>query len=71
MLTSEEEFQFWEKTEVRGSQILGNSVDVPTIHSADPLIFLLPNYFVGGFMVLMRDDFFLLQTGPFLMNFFI
>ena len=38
-LTSEEEFEFWEEMEVRGSQIWGNRVDVPTIHSADPLSF--------------------------------
>jgi hypothetical protein len=51
-LTSEEEFEFWEETEIRGSQILGNRVDVPTIHSAGPLIFPLPNYFVGGLLQL-------------------
>jgi hypothetical protein len=44
-LTSEEEFEFWEETEVRGSQKLGNRLDVPTIHSADPLIFPLPKHF--------------------------
>jgi hypothetical protein len=50
-LTSEEEFEFWEETEDRGSQIwgsnLGNRVDVPTIHSADPLIFPLAKHFCG------------------------
>jgi hypothetical protein len=45
--TSEEEFEFWEDREVRGSQIWGNRVDVPTIHSADPLIFPLPKHFCG------------------------
>jgi len=45
-LTSKEEFEFREEIEVRGSQI-GNSVDVPRIHSADPLIFSLPKHFCG------------------------
>jgi len=37
---------------------MGNRVDVPTIHSADPLIFPLPNTSVGGCTVLMKDDYF-------------
>ena len=43
-------------------------MDVPTIHIADPLIFPLPKHFCGR--VLIKDDFFLLQTGSFLTDFF-
>jgi len=46
-LTSEEEFEFWEEREVRGSQIWGKRVDVPKIRTADPLIFPLPKHFCG------------------------
>jgi hypothetical protein len=72
-LTSGEEFEFWDEIEVRGSQIWGKRVDVPTIHSADPLIFPLPKQFYGR--VHCPDErsffFFFLQTGPFLTHFFV
>ena len=49
-LTSEEDFEFWEEMEPN----LGNRVDIPTIRSADPLIFLLPKHFCE--LVLCRDE---------------
>jgi hypothetical protein len=45
-LTSEEEFEFWEETSQREPN-LKERVDVPTIHSVDPLIFPLPKHFCG------------------------
>jgi hypothetical protein len=58
-LTSEEEFEFWEEIEVRGSQIWRIGLMFPQF------IVPLPNTFVGVYIVLMKDDFFLLQTGLF------
>jgi hypothetical protein len=40
-LTSEEEFEFWGRDRSQRESNLVNRVDVPTIHSADPLIFPL------------------------------
>ena len=64
-LTSKEEFEFWEEIEVESEPNLGNRVNLPTIHSADPLIFPLPKQFVGGCIVLMKDDFFFCKPGLF------
>jgi len=70
-LTSEEEFEFWEETEVKRESNLGNRVDVPTIRSADPFIFPLPKHFcVPVHCPDERWFLFLLQTGSFL-NFLI
>ena len=45
-LNSEEEFEFGEER-IQREPNLGNRVDVPTIHSADPLIFPFPKHFCG------------------------
>jgi hypothetical protein len=46
-LTSEEEFEFLEEIRSQSEPKLGNRVDVPTVHSANPLIFPLPKHFCG------------------------
>jgi hypothetical protein len=49
---------------------LGNSVDISTFRSADPLIFTLPKDFCGRVHCPDERWVFLLQTGSFLMYFF-
>ena len=46
-LTSEEEFEVFERDRSQKEPNMGNRVDVSKIHSADPLIFLLPKHFCG------------------------
>ena len=70
-LTSEEEFEFWEETEVRGSQMWGIGWMFQQFILQIPSFSHCQNTFVGGCIVLMKNDFFLLlQTESFLMNFF-
>jgi hypothetical protein len=69
-LTSKEEFGFWEETEVRGSQIWGIGWMFQQFIVQIPSFSHCQNAFVGSCIVLMKDDFFLLQTGSFLTNFF-
>jgi hypothetical protein len=70
-LTSEEEFEFWEETEVRGSQIWGTWWMFQQFIVQIPEFSHCQNTFVGVCIVLMKDDIFLLQTGSFLTNFFV
>jgi len=46
-LTSEEEFGFLGRDRSQREPNLGKRVDVPTVHSADTLIFPLPKHFCG------------------------
>jgi hypothetical protein len=68
-MTSVEDFQFWEDKEVKRKPNLENSVDVPTIHSADPLIFALPKHFYGR-LHCPDERYFSLANRIFLTNFF-
>ena len=70
-LTSEEEFEFWEETEGRGSQIwgIGRMFQQFIVHI--PSLSHCQNTFVGRCIVLIKDDFFLLQTWSFLTKFFV
>jgi hypothetical protein len=68
-LTSEEVWVLGRDISQRKSN-LENRVDVPAIHSADPLIFPLPKHFCGQVHCPDERWFFLLQTGSFLSIFF-
>jgi hypothetical protein len=57
-LTSEEEFEFWEETEVRVSQIWGIGWIFQQFIVQIPYFSHCQNAFVGGCIVLMKDDFF-------------
>jgi hypothetical protein len=56
-LTSEEEFEFWEETEVRGSQIWGIEWMLQQFIVQILQFSHCQNTFVGGCTVLMKNDF--------------
>ena len=62
-LTSEEEFEFWEETEVRGSQIWGIGWMFQQFIVQIPQYPHCQNTFVGGCIVLMKDEFFFCKPG--------
>ena len=64
-LSSEEEFEFWEETEVRGSQILGKGWMFQQFVVQFPYFSHCQNTFVGGCIVLIKDDFFFWKPGIF------
>ena len=64
-LTSEEEFEFWEEIEVRGSQIWGTGWTFQQFIVQITYFSHCQNTFVGGCIVLIKDFFSLCKPGLF------
>jgi hypothetical protein len=69
-LTSEEEFEFWEETEVSRSQIWGRGWMLQQFMVQIPYLSHCQNTFVGGCIFLMKDDFFSFAIRVFSHEFF-